>query len=139
MDHFVGINVSLESCSVCVLSQSGSVVLEAKVASEPDALIAFLRGMDVTIDGVPGRIVAEWNENRHMGCGGRHEAPPAPRAARSPSMIRRAKRSGDEQRRAEALSGTWLAAGQGASLAYVEHQTPPFRYFKTSLRLSGLR
>lgn len=52
MDHFVGIDVSLESCSVCVVGQSGSVVREAKVASEPEALITFLRGMDLTITGI---------------------------------------------------------------------------------------
>ena len=31
MDHFVGIDVSLESCAVCVVNQSGAVLREAKV------------------------------------------------------------------------------------------------------------
>ncbi|KPQ20966.1 MAG: hypothetical protein HLUCCA24_01655, partial [Rhodobacteraceae bacterium HLUCCA24] len=35
MDHFVGIDVSLESCAVCVVNQSGTVAREAKVACEP--------------------------------------------------------------------------------------------------------
>ncbi len=45
MDHFVGIDVSLESCAVCVVNQSGAIVREAKVSWEPEALIAFLRGL----------------------------------------------------------------------------------------------
>ena len=43
MDHFVGIDVSLESCAVCVVNASGTVTCEAKVACEPEALTAFLR------------------------------------------------------------------------------------------------
>ena len=40
MDHYAGIDVSLESSSVCVVDASGRIVREAKVASEPEALIA---------------------------------------------------------------------------------------------------
>ena len=39
MEHYAGIDVSLESASVCVVDQTGRIVREAKVASEPDALI----------------------------------------------------------------------------------------------------
>lgn len=49
MDNFVGIDVSLESCAVCVVNTSGTVTREAKVACEPEALIAFLRGLDLQI------------------------------------------------------------------------------------------
>lgn len=52
MDHFVGIDVSLDSCAVCVVAQSGAVVREAKVACEPEALIAFLREETSNIVGV---------------------------------------------------------------------------------------
>ena len=41
MDHFVGIDVSLESCAVCVVNQSGAVVREAKVVCEPEPLITL--------------------------------------------------------------------------------------------------
>jgi len=34
MDHYAGIDVSLESSSVCVVNASGKIVREAKVASE---------------------------------------------------------------------------------------------------------
>lgn len=52
MEHFVGIDVSLESCAVCVVNQSGSVVREEKVACEPEALITFMRELNVSITGI---------------------------------------------------------------------------------------
>ncbi len=49
MEHYVGIDVSLELSSLCVLDVAGKVIREAKVASEPKALVVFLRGLDLTI------------------------------------------------------------------------------------------
>ena len=42
MEHYAGIDVSLEQSSVCVVDGTGRIVREAKVASEPEALIRFL-------------------------------------------------------------------------------------------------
>src|SRR3712207_999562 len=39
MEHYVGIDVSLERSSVCVVDATGRIVREAKVASEPEALV----------------------------------------------------------------------------------------------------
>ena len=47
MEHYVGIDVSLELSSLCVLDASGEIIREAKVASEPEALVAFLYGADI--------------------------------------------------------------------------------------------
>ena len=41
MEHYAGIDVSLELSSVCIVDAQGKIVKEAKVASEPEALIAF--------------------------------------------------------------------------------------------------
>jgi transposase len=49
MEHHVGIDVSLELSSVCVLDAAGKPVREAKVASEPEALVGYLRGLGVVI------------------------------------------------------------------------------------------
>jgi transposase len=42
MEHYGGIDVSLECSSVCVVDGSGKIVRETKVASEPAALIGWL-------------------------------------------------------------------------------------------------
>ena len=41
MDHYAGIDVSLEASSVCVVDATGKIVREGKVATEPAALIAW--------------------------------------------------------------------------------------------------
>ena len=49
MEHYIGIDVSLELSSVCVLDAAGAVVREAKVPSEPEALVRFTAELDVPI------------------------------------------------------------------------------------------
>src|SRR3954467_2783013 len=43
MDHFAGMDVSVKETSVCIVDDTGKIVREVKVASEPDALLAVLR------------------------------------------------------------------------------------------------
>lgn len=41
MEHYAGIDVTLELSSVCVVDAGGKIVREAKVSSAPEALVAF--------------------------------------------------------------------------------------------------
>jgi transposase len=43
MDSFAGLDVSVKETSVCIVDETGKIVREVKVASEPDALLAVLR------------------------------------------------------------------------------------------------
>ena len=43
MKHDIGLDVSLELTAVCVVNGDGEVIAEAKVLSEPDALVAHLQ------------------------------------------------------------------------------------------------
>jgi len=42
MDHFAGLDVSVKEPSVCILDNTGRIVREVKVASEPEALLPVL-------------------------------------------------------------------------------------------------
>ena len=43
MDYFAGLDVSVKDTSVCIVDDTGKIIKEVKVASEPDALLAVLR------------------------------------------------------------------------------------------------
>jgi len=43
MDHFAGLDVSVKETSVCIVDDTGRIVREVKVASEPEALLTVLR------------------------------------------------------------------------------------------------
>jgi transposase len=42
MDHFAGLDVSVKETSVCIVDDTGGIVREVKVASEPETLLAVL-------------------------------------------------------------------------------------------------
>ena len=42
MEHFAGLDVSVNETSICIVDEAGRIVREVKVASEPDALLALL-------------------------------------------------------------------------------------------------
>jgi len=62
MEHYAGIDVSLECSSVCVVEVNGRILREAKVASEPEALIAWFRssGFDLERIGLEAGPLSQW-------------------------------------------------------------------------------
>src|SRR5450756_2080448 len=42
MDHFAGLDVSVKETSVCIVDDTGKIVREVKVASEPEDLLQIL-------------------------------------------------------------------------------------------------
>jgi transposase len=62
MNHYVGIDVSLEASSVCVVDGNGKIVREGKIVSEPDALIAWLGGLklELTRIGLEAGPLSQW-------------------------------------------------------------------------------
>ena len=43
MEHFAGLDVSVNETSLCIVDETGRIVREVKVASEPDAILAVLK------------------------------------------------------------------------------------------------
>src|SRR6266550_7988793 len=43
MDYFVGLDVSVKETSICIVDDTGRIVREVKVASEPEALLTALK------------------------------------------------------------------------------------------------
>ena len=43
MDDFAGLDVSVKETSVCIVDDTGKIVREVKVSSEPEALLAVLK------------------------------------------------------------------------------------------------
>ena len=49
MNHYARLDVSLEETAICVVDGTGRIVKEARAASEPEALIAALREIDLPL------------------------------------------------------------------------------------------
>jgi transposase len=62
MDHYAGIDVSLEYSSVCVVDATGKIVRETKVLSEPGALIAWFGslGLSLVRIGLEAGPLSQW-------------------------------------------------------------------------------
>jgi transposase len=55
MEHYAGIDVSLEESSVCIVDATGRIVREVKIASEPEALVRYFDELELRV----GRIGLE--------------------------------------------------------------------------------
>lgn len=62
MNYYAGIDVSLEDSSVCIVDGVGKIVREAKVTSEPEALIAWFRSLGLPIEriGLEAGPLSQW-------------------------------------------------------------------------------
>ncbi|WP_424138432.1 IS110 family transposase, partial [Roseomonas chloroacetimidivorans] len=62
MEYYAGIDVSLKDSSVCVVDGGGKIVREAKVASEPEALIAWFGGLGLEVAriGLEAGPLSQW-------------------------------------------------------------------------------
>ena len=62
MDQYAGLDVSLEYTSVCIVDGSGRVLREAKVLSEPDALIGWFKdhGAPMARIGLEAGPLSQW-------------------------------------------------------------------------------
>jgi transposase len=71
VEHYAGIDVSLERSSVCVVDATGRIVREAKVASAPEALIAWFGelGLEVVRVGLEAGPLSQWLHAAMRGAG----------------------------------------------------------------------
>ena len=62
MEHYVGIDVSLEFSSICVVDATGRIIREAKILSEPEALVGFLAGLGLAVTrvGLEAGPLSQW-------------------------------------------------------------------------------
>jgi transposase len=62
MNYYAGIDVSLKESCVCVLDARGKVIREAKVASEPDALIGWFKQLELAMAliGLEAGPLSQW-------------------------------------------------------------------------------
>jgi hypothetical protein len=62
MDYYAEIDVSLEASSICVVDGSGKIIKETKVLSEPEALIAWFKGLPFELEriGLEAGPLSQW-------------------------------------------------------------------------------
>ena len=62
MDVFIGLDVSLASTAICVLGEKGKIVTEARVASAPESLVAYMRELPhgIAAIGLEAGPLSQW-------------------------------------------------------------------------------
>ncbi len=71
MDHFAGLDISVKDTSVCIVDDTGKIVREVKVASEPDALLPVLTNPTYHFKriGLEAGPLSQWLVQRSRGSG----------------------------------------------------------------------
>jgi transposase len=71
MAHFVGLDVSVKETAVCVVDDTGKVVCEQKVPTEPDDIVRLLAsiGEDYGRVGIEAGPLSQWLVNGLMAAG----------------------------------------------------------------------
>src|SRR3954464_11615119 len=71
MNYYAGLDVSLEETAICVVDGSGLIVKEVRAASEPEALIAALKAIDVPLEriGLEACSLTAWLHDGLRGAG----------------------------------------------------------------------
>lgn len=60
MEYFAGLDVSVKETSVCIVDAEGRIVREAKVTSDPQALMALLQAWPVKRIGLEAATLSQW-------------------------------------------------------------------------------
>jgi transposase len=62
VEHYAGLDVSLELTSVCIVDAQGSIILETKVASNPEDLVRHIRSLEhpITQIGLEAGPLSQW-------------------------------------------------------------------------------
>jgi transposase len=62
VEHYAGIDVSLEWSSICVVDALGKIVKEAKISSEPATLVAFFEALGFAVKriGLEAGPLSQW-------------------------------------------------------------------------------
>jgi transposase len=62
MKHYVGLDVSVKETAICIVDETGKIVREAKVATEPEAIVALLNtaGFRYSRVGLEAGPMSQW-------------------------------------------------------------------------------
>src|SRR4051812_17395772 len=71
MNHYAGLDVSLEETAICVVDATGRIVKEARAASEPETLIIALREIGLSLErvGLEACSLTAWLHDELCGAG----------------------------------------------------------------------
>jgi transposase len=71
VEHYAGLDVSVELTSVCIVDAQGGIVRETKIASEPEVLVHYLRTQELEIGsvGLEAGPLSQWLHAGLVGAG----------------------------------------------------------------------